>query len=244
MQHVFSVPVGEMTKGSMVDLKSCPHLKDHPTAEFELAVVSAIGYQPAAGGAGCYTVSYEGIDSVGYPKDQVLKVAVGDDDTPDEPVKVTQIDGRETQILISQNLTDRWGDLNFAHATKKPLMRLVNDPPFLKSLVAQMWDEICFVTRKDGEYGILMEVEYTCVESEQSLLVGMEKDDSLKPRHVVNAALLDGMRKLAEKHPKVEFFLPDPSQIIEERPAAWAFFKDASIAKAEIEALGMALLEL
>lgn len=52
---------------------------------------------------------------------------------------------------ISQNLTDRWGGFNYHNAAAKPLEPLEDSPELLERLRSQMWDEITFVTRKDGQ---------------------------------------------------------------------------------------------
>jgi hypothetical protein len=55
--------VEQIEEGMCVDLESCPYLHDHPTAQFEYAlVVEAYLETPE-----CIVISYEGIDSVGYP---------------------------------------------------------------------------------------------------------------------------------------------------------------------------------
>lgn len=56
--------------GDLVDLQSCPHLKDHPTAAFLWAEVDAV--EPET--AGCVAISYVDIDTIGYPPDTLLRV--------------------------------------------------------------------------------------------------------------------------------------------------------------------------
>lgn len=143
--------------------------------------------------------------------------------TVDDPaVKVRQVGGPEGEIewFISQNLTDRWGDIN-SYSASEPLQALVNDPDLLERLRSQMVGEETFIVRKDGQYGILFETEFTSIES--------EGNQSLKPHDQVVEALLDGMQKIKDQFPDIQFAVPDKAQIIHERPAAWAFVVDGQL---------------
>lgn len=80
---------------------------------------------------------------------------------PDLEVKVHPL-GKPTEWTlwhISTNLTDRWGDLNYHNAENKPLEPLEADNDLLERLRSQMWDEETFIVRKDGQFGILFEVD-------------------------------------------------------------------------------------
>lgn len=55
--------------GDKVDLKSCPFLKGHPSAGLEYAVVESIEREAPD----CIAVTYENIDTVGYPVGTKLK---------------------------------------------------------------------------------------------------------------------------------------------------------------------------
>lgn len=237
-----SKKVEELTVGDRVDLASCPYLKNHPTAEHEYARVSYLERETEH----CFVVGYEGIDHIGYPVGTIVQVRVPKD-VPDPEVKVRTIAKPEEWTVweISQNLTDRWGDLNAYNAENKPLELLVDDEELLLRLRDQMWDEITFIVRKDGNFGILFEVEFCSKESEDG-----EKDDdpdwyaSLKPHAEVVKALLEGMTPLAVRYPHVQFAVPDESQMVNDRPAAWAFVPDGLLSTEQREELGTAMLSL
>lgn len=76
--------------------------------------------------------------------------------TVDPPVQVRIVDDPEAWSIwhISQNLTDRWGEINDTDAGNKPLEALTSTPGLLERLRAQLWGDICFVVRKDGKFGI------------------------------------------------------------------------------------------
>lgn len=146
---------------------------------------------------------------------------------------------------ITQNLTDRWGELNYHDAANKPLGLLESDHPLLERLRAQMWDELTFVVRKDGQFGILFEAEFCSRESEaQDQQCDSAWYASLKPYSEVVKALLDGMAPLMEKFPGVQFAVPDQTQVINGRPAAWAFVADGLLSDVQRAELGQALLSL
>lgn len=146
---------------------------------------------------------------------------------------------------ISQNLTDRWGDINYHNGDNKPLELLEDDDALLERLRAQMWDELTFIVRKDGKFGILFESEFCTLECEEHAKDG-DPDwyATLKPHAEVVKALLDGMKLLAERYPDVQFAVPDESQVINDRPAAWAFVSDGVLSAEQREELGKALLDL
>lgn len=148
----------------------------------------------------------------------------GRSEVKDPAVKVRQVGGPEgeTQWLISQNLTDRWGDINYHNAANKPLAELEENKDLLERLRSQMVGEETFIVRKDGKYGILFEMEFLSIESED--------DESLKPHDEVVEALLRGMQKIAENFPGIELAVPDKAEIVNERPAAWAFVADGLLA--------------
>lgn len=67
----YGVPVETLQPGMLVDLESCPYLRTYPSAPYEFATVAAVERETAD----CVLVSYEGIDSVGYPVGTKLEVA-------------------------------------------------------------------------------------------------------------------------------------------------------------------------
>lgn len=168
-------------------------------------------------------------------------------DVPDPLVKVlTPNNPNEWQEWrISQNLSDRWGEINYHNRDSKPLEFLESDEGLLDRLHEQMWDEMTFIARKDGKFGILFECEYCSLESEEH-----ERERSpdwyanLKPHAQVVKALLEGMKPLAKRFPGVLFAVPEESEIFNGRPAAWAFVPDGSLTSEQREELGQALLSL
>lgn len=157
------------------------------------------------------------------------------------------MDTPQVEWRISQNLTDRWGEFNRFEEARKPLALLEGNPELLERLLAQMWDEITFVVRMDGQFGLLYEVEYCSRESEQGCDPEEQASDwfkNLRPQAVVEQALLKGMEPLAQQFPGVKFGVPDAQWIIEQRPAAWAFVPDGLLDEQQRETLGKALLAL
>ena len=168
----------------------------------------------------------------------------------DPIVRVRQVgaDAEWTEWNISQNLTDRWGDLNSGGDVKNgQLLALENDPDLLQRLRDQMWDEICFIVRKDGEYGILFEVEYSSIESDAE---EARRDDDgeflndLLPQEVMVGGLKKGMAALQEQFPGVLFAVPEETNIVNARPAAWAYVKDGMLNETQREVLGNYLLSI
>jgi hypothetical protein len=237
-----SKKVEDLAVGNRVDLTSCPYLKNHSSADCEYALVVYVERETPD----CVVVGYEGIDHIGYQVGTVLQVRTPKD-VPDPEVNVHPLGKPEEWEVwnISQNLTDRWGDINYHNADNKPLELLVDDDALFERLCAQMWDELTFIVRKDGKFGILFEAEFFSLESEEHA-----KDDdpdwyaTLKPHAEVVKALLDGMQPLAARYPGVQFAVPDKSQVINDRPAAWAFIPDGLLSAEQREELGKALLDL
>ncbi|MEX3983633.1 hypothetical protein AB4Y45_32145 [Paraburkholderia sp. EG287A] len=235
--------VEDLVAGNMVDLESCPFLKKHPSAATEFASVSMVKRE----GSDTVVVAYEGIDQVGYKVGTDLQVRVPKD-VADPAVRVQLVteDGAWGGWNLSQNLTDRWGDLNYHNAENKPLELLSDNEPLLKRLVDQMWDEATFVVRKDGQFGILFEAEYCSRESEEAdkSIHDSEWFAKLKPHDEAVKELLEAMKPLAEKFPGVLFAVPEAEQVINDRPAAWAFVPDGHLTAEQREELGRALLSL
>jgi hypothetical protein len=234
--------VEDLIIGNRVDLSSCPHLKSHASADLECACVASVHRESQD----CVVIGYEGIDHIVYPVGTVLQTYTPKD-VPDPAIRVHPLGRPEEWETwnISQNLTDRWGDINAYNAEAKPLELLLDDKGLLERLRGQMWDELTFVVRKDGKFGILFESEFCSAESEAEY-----KDDdpewysTLKPHAKVVEVLLQGMQPLAERYPGVQFAVPDESQIINDRPAAWAFVPDGLLSAEQREELGIAMLSL
>jgi hypothetical protein len=174
----------------------------------------------------------------------VLQVRVPKD-VPDPVVAVQPVGqaGKWVEWNISQNLTDRFGDVNPHNAANKPLELLEDNEALFEALLSQMWDECTFIVRKDGNFGILFEVEYASRESEG-------EDDNpdflakLKSHDEVVDELLAAMVPLTEQFPGVLFAVPDRKVIINDRPAAWAFVPNGLLNDEQRKELGMALLSL
>lgn len=145
-----------------------------------------------------------------------------------------------TNWQINTNLTDRWGEINRFDEDNKPLEMLENDT-FLKHLHEQMWEENTFIVRKDGKFGILFEVEYMSRESEAPY---GDPEDRLPSHETVVRRLLTHMAPLAARFPGVSFCVPEESEIINDRPAAWAFVPDGHFSPEQREELGLALYDL
>lgn len=169
----------------------------------------------------------------------------GTEGVPDPIVKVRPVGDPDEFVewRISQDLTDRWGGLNEYNAAIKPLDELT-DSGRLTALRDQMWGESTFIVRKDGEFGILFEVEYCSQESEAVRAEDPKWYASLKSQAEVIKTLLAGMKLLAEKFPGVQFGVPDEANIIQNRPAAWAFVADGLLNEQQREELGKALFGL
>lgn len=61
--------VTDLVPGALVDLTTCPYLKSHAMAPYEYGQVTDVDRETPE----CVAVSYEGIDTVGYPVDTVLQ---------------------------------------------------------------------------------------------------------------------------------------------------------------------------
>ena len=240
--ETISKKVEDLAVGNRVDLTSCPYLKNHSSAECEYALVALVERETP----NCVVIGYEGIDHIGYQVGTVLQVR-RPKDVPDPEVRVHPVGKPEEWEVwhISQNLTDRWGDINDFNRNNKPLELLEEDDALFERLRAQMWDELTFVTRKDGKFGVLFESEFCSLESEEN-----EKAydpawyASLKPHSEVVKALLEGMKPLAERYPGVQFAVPEEIHIVNDRPAAWAFVPDGLLSAEQREELGKAMLGL
>jgi hypothetical protein len=170
------------------------------------------------------------------PEDVVRGFDVNND------VVVTLPDGRHAVWDIEQNLSTRCGELNDAFRERKPGLALLQlDTPLYERLCAQMWDEMTFMVRKDGQMGLLFEAEFLSQESEAR---NDEDVSQYKPRDEVIAALVRQLAVLEKQYPQVEFCVPDPAEIWEERPAVWGFFQLDALTQEQREALGRALLDM
>lgn len=117
-------------------------------------------------------------------------------------------------------------------------------PGLLDRLREQMWDEICFVVRRDGQFGILFEVEYMSYESD-SADHDPEFTEELKSICEMMKIIADAAtEKLVSKFPVVEFVIPDEDVIANGRPALWAWVPDGLLTAEQREDLGTLMLNL
>lgn len=163
--------------------------------------------------------------------------------TPTPVVKVQLLDRPKEWSLwhIELNISDRFGDLQLGDL---PGRVLAGQPKLYEQLLHQMWDEITFIVLKDAAYGLLYEVEYMSQESEAQFEATYGRDPTLKPQAVVTAYLLDALRPLAKRYPRIQFAVPHPDEVANARPAVWAFVPNGLLHPEERHELGMALLEL
>lgn len=242
METTTPVAVENIKIGDRIDLASCPFLKNHPTADFQYAEVAHVQHETD----NCVVVGYEGIDHIGYATGTTLQVKQPKN-VPDPVAKVRPVASPSKFIdwRISQNLTDRWGDINDHNQANKPLDLLEGAPGLLDRLREQMWDEICFIARKDGQFGILFEVEYTSYESDRGFDKGEEHHEGLKPICEMMKIIADAaMEKLVPGFPGVEFVIPNEDEIANGRPALWAWVPDGYLTAENRKDMGMLMLNL
>lgn len=160
-------------------------------------------------------------------------------------VAVTLPDGSASSWNIEQNLTSRCGMLNSYLAETKPgLAILTVDEPLLESLRSDMYDEITFLSRKDGNFGLYYEMEFCTVESEADDMEDYDDGQQFKPHAEVVAYLVESIAKLEPQFPGVEFCIPDAAHIINDRAAVWAFVKSGTLTEDQRADLGSALFDL
>ena len=163
----------------------------------------------------------------------------------DPRVAVSEAGGQRGNTWdISLYVTDRWGGIN-AGKNKVAGTILMKNRALLQRLQQQMFDEITFIVRKDGQFGILFEVEFFSLESEES-----DKGDDpewyaqLWPHAETSHALLSALHRLTRQFPGVYFAKPSEALMVNNRPCAWAFVPADHLTKPETQALGFALLHL
>lgn len=134
---------------------------------------------------------------------------------------------------ISQTLTDRNGEIE---PDRNPSLRteLESTPGLLDRLRGQMFDEITFVSRKGGQYGVLFEVECTSAESDH--------DQAQASYTEVVQRLLAQAETLGAEFPKVMFAVPNDHETFDGRPAIWGFAPDGALTPEERDRLGNRLL--
>lgn len=71
MAHNTELAVEALSPGDQVDLKSCPYLGAHASADFEFAVVESVRRETVD----CFAVTFEDLGAVGYEMGTKLKVS-------------------------------------------------------------------------------------------------------------------------------------------------------------------------
>lgn len=171
----------------------------------------------------------------------------------DPAIRVSTVDapGFASTWNINMGLSDRWGEVIHDNVCKNPitavsmqdaLAALSADPALLERLQSQMWDETTFIARKDGEFGILFEVEYTSIESDAGVDDPSQEDKPAPYARVVERLLVQAA-ELKERFPQVDFCVPEAGMVFNERPAIWGFAKDGALSVEDREALGKALYD-
>lgn len=147
-------------------------------------------------------------------------------DPGDEAVRVYTADGESTWN-ISCDLTDRWGEINYAGKEKKPLFALESDSVLLERLRRQLMDESSFIVRKDGIWGVLLEEEF-CTDA---------SDPNDETKYDSEACVLRRLQtriaELAKLWPGVDFAIGHPELVHNGRLAIWAFVPDGRLLKGE-----------
>lgn len=157
-------------------------------------------------------------------------------------VSVTLMDGTTTEWDFTNNISDRCGDLNdYDWENKVDGHVLEDDEALLEQLREQMVDEVTFIASKDGKLGILLEIEYISRESDGE---DMEGDEDLIPYADRVAQLLRNHRPLEAQYPKVQFCVPEPGAVINDRPAIWAYFENGALTREQRENLHEAMCDL
>ena len=158
------------------------------------------------------------------------------------PAEVTLPNGNPSTWQIEHNLSCRWGELNDHNAVEKPGLAILQlDEVLLHRLQEQMTDETTFIVRKSGTFGLLFEVEFCSQESESG---NGRAAGTYKPHHVVVSALLEGLLGLEKQFPEIEFCIPAPKHVINDRPAVWGFCKLDSLTAERREELSNAVNNL
>lgn len=178
---------------------------------------------------------------------QALRKALQQAETPRQnTVMVTLLDAKgQRPWRITNNLTDRWGALNYhAWASKPEGHVLETDEALLNRLRSQMTGEESYVAAKDGKLGILVEIEYYSLESESDCEPSDLGEESFRPYDEVVERIRQDHLPLRARFPNVQFSIPDADEVIMGRPAIWAFFRDGALTEEERSALHSALLEI
>lgn len=156
------------------------------------------------------------------------KIMVRTPESPDEDIEWD----------IHPGLSDRWGNL-IEESDPELVRQLQAQPELLETLRSEWIDEITFIAHKDGKFGLLAELELCSIESESRF----EDDTNWKPRKTLEEELIKNLAIFKAKFPKCEFASPDPSNIVQERNALWAFFEVGTMTTDERKELETAIFD-
>jgi hypothetical protein len=153
------------------------------------------------------------------------------------------MDGTTSQWDFTNNISDHWGHLNdYDWENKVDGHVLDDDEALLEQLRDQMVDEVTFIAAKDGKLGLLLEIEYVSLESDGEVLDA--DDEDLIPYEDRVARILRNHRPLEAQYPRVQFCVPEPGEVIHDRPAIWAFFENGALTRGQRESLHEAMCDL
>jgi hypothetical protein len=158
-------------------------------------------------------------------------------------VSVTLMDGTKDDWDFTNNISDRDGDLNdYDWENKVDGHVLETDAALLEQLQDQMVEGDTFIASKDGKLGILIEIEYVCLESDGDRDDLDDEDLVLYEDRV--AQILRGHRPLCAQYPRVQFCVPEECEVANDRPAIWAFFENGVLTRKERKALHEAMSDI
>lgn len=165
-----------------------------------------------------------------------------------DPEVLVQLPGTgkaNTTWNISAYLSTSCGALNVSQSRLPAYAELEEDFALLERLRAQRWEEVTFIARKDGVYGLLYELEFVSRESaDADFHEDVDYIASLKPQKQVEKELSAGLAVLSGRFAGVQFCIPDSSSAFLSRPTVWAFVPDGVLDADGRNALGNALLAL
>ncbi|CAN7524986.1 hypothetical protein LJR168_003760 [Pseudoxanthomonas sp. LjRoot168] len=152
---------------------------------------------------------------------------------------LVEVPGGEMKVWhVRPGISDRFGVVEAQYGGATPEgAALLASPQLLAQLQQQMWDELTFISFKDGKYGVLFETEVP-VQGDPI----MDDAQNLPARQAVVDAQRAHLAVLAKDFPQVDFCLVPHKHAVEGRPGIWAFVPDGALDAAQREALGQRLL--
>lgn len=158
-----------------------------------------------------------------------------------EQASVLLLDGSAAVWSIENYLSDRWGNLNDHGLDYKPSLSEVTAELWTR-LADQLVDETSFIARLDDEWGVLLEIELQCHDSDPDAEGLTAKDTFDAVTESIRLRLNElGVEKTFSG---VRFGLVQGEGLINGRPGVWAFVRDGLLSSSERTALGDLLLTL